>query len=256
MSRSTVNDDESRSLLVDIGNSNLKWAWLQQGQLSPFESCAYGVNGVAALAYRSWSHAAKPCRVIVANVAGQQIADELQHWVLSEWGIESEFIVAPAQGLGVTNAYGQPEQLGVDRWLALIAARKLTKDHVCVVDCGTAITIDVLAPDGQHLGGLILPGLTMMRQTILDQTQIPFFEASASTGLLAQDTAAAIAAGSLHAAAALVERVMLHMTEPEGITPKLMLTGKDAVRIKEVLTSDAAIEPELVMQGLALVAVN
>jgi len=256
MNEKIDNGDSSRMLLVDIGNSNLKWAWLQNGQISPLESNAYRANGGAAQTCHSWSHAARPYRVIVANVAGQKIADELQQWVITEWGITLEFITATAQEMGVINAYSEPEQLGVDRWLALIAARNQTKDPVCVVDCGTAITIDVLAADGQHQGGLILPGLSMMHQAILDQTQISCIEVSDATNLLAQDTAAGIAAGSLHAAAALIERVVSRMDTPKGITPKLILTGKDGMRLQKVLNLDATITPELVMHGLMLVAAD
>ena len=252
MTLNTHNNDAL--LLVDIGNSNLKWTWLENGQMSRLESRGYQADGVAAQAYHAWSHVSKPVRVIVANVAGKQVADQLQQWVVTEWGIEPEFVVATSEELGVKNAYREPGLLGVDRWLALIAAREQTQSSACVMDCGTAITIDVLSSEGQHQGGLILPGLSMMRQAMLDRTQIPRIGESDSIDLLAQDTAGAIAAGSLHAAAALVERVMLDLAASEGSRPRLILTGKDASRLNEVLKIDAMLEPELVMHGLALVA--
>ncbi len=239
-----------RILLVDVGNTNLKWVWLQSGEMSSLERVSYRTDGVAALAYRCWSHAEEPEKVVVANVAGQQVEDELQQWITSEWNIEMEVVMASTQQWGVKNAYACPEQLGVDRWLALIAAHNNNRCPVCVVDCGTAITIDTLTEDGQHQGGLILPGLAMMRQVMLDRTQISRIGASENTHLLAQDTAGAIAAGSLHAAAALVERVALQMRP----LPKIILTGGDAPRLKTVMKLEAEIDPELVMRGLAQVA--
>lgn len=246
----------SAILLVDIGNTNLKWAWLEGDQMSAVEHGAYRPDGVVVLAGYSWSHAERPNRVVVANVAGQQVADELRHWTTKTWGVEPEFVVAAAHELGIKNAYANPEQLGVDRWLALIAARNMTQEAACVVDCGTAITIDFVDADGCHQGGLILPGLAMMRDAMLDRTQIPHVGISESTDLLAKNTESAIAAGSLHAAAALVERVMMEKTKSAGALLALIITGKDAPRLKPVLNLDAAIVPKLVMHGLALVAQN
>ena len=241
-----------RTLLIDIGNTNLKWSWLQSGERSPLEQAGYQADGVAAQASHYWSHAERPGQVVVANVAGQQVEDELQRWVDSEWGITIELVTASAQQFGVRNGYTCPEQLGVDRWLALLAAHvdKGRSGSVCIVDCGTAITIDMLAEDGQHQGGLILPGLSMMRQVMLDRTQIPRIDLSDHIDLLAEDTASAIAAGSLHAAAALVERVAQQMSPP----PKILLTGGDAARLYTAMKLKAEIDPELVMRGLALVA--
>jgi len=239
-----------RILLIDIGNTNLKWAWVQNGEMSPLERVSYHADGLTAQAYHCWSHAEKPEKIVVANVAGQQVEDELQQWVTSEWSVHMEVVTASVQQLGVRNAYACPEQLGVDRWLAMIAAHNSNSCPVCVVDCGTAITIDALSADGRHQGGLILPGLAMMRQVMLDRTQIPRIGASENSDLLAGDTAGAIAAGSLHAAAALVERVAQQMSSP----PKILLTGSDAPRLDAVLNLEAEIDPELLMRGLALVA--
>lgn len=239
-----------RILLIDVGNTNLKWSWLQSGEVLPLERVSYTADGVIAQAYHCWSHAEKPEKIVVANVAGRQVEDELRHWFSSEWGIEMEIVTAMPQQFGVKNGYASPEQLGVDRWLALIAAHKQSSGPTCVVDCGTAITIDVLTADGQHQGGLILPGLAMMRQAVLDRTQIPHVTASENSDLLAGDTAGAIAAGSLHAAAALVERVAQQMSS----SPKILLTGSDAPQLKAVMNLRAKIDPQLVMRGLALVA--
>ncbi len=239
-----------RTLLIDIGNTNLKWSWLQNGEMSPLERVGYKTDGVTAQANHCWSHTEKPEKIVVANVAGQQVEDELRHWFSSEWSIEIEIVTAVPQQLGVKNGYACPEQLGIDRWLALIAAHQQGSGSICVVDCGTAMTIDVLAADGQHQGGLILPGLTMMRQILLNQTQIPHVAVSENSDLLAGDTATAIAAGSLHAAAALVERVAQQMSS----SPKILLTGSDAPRLNAAMNLKAKIDPQLVMRGLALVA--
>ncbi len=241
-----------RTLLIDIGNTNLKWSWLEDGVRSPLERTGYRVEGVTAQAYRCWSHAERPDRVLLANVAGRQVESELQQWMSSEWGLEIEVLTARPRQLGVKNGYACPEQLGVDRWMALIAAHadRGRRGATCIVDCGSAITLDLLAEDGCHQGGMILPGLAMMRRMMQEQTQIPPVEPSEHTALLAGDTAGAIAAGSLHAAAALVERVGQWATP----SPAILLTGGDAPRLRAVMKREAEIDPELVMRGLARVA--
>ena len=90
-----------RILLVDIGNTNLKWAWLKDGEMSTLERSGYHANGITAQAYCCWSHADKPEKVVVANVAGQRVEDELQQWVTNEWRVDMEVVTATARQLGV-----------------------------------------------------------------------------------------------------------------------------------------------------------
>src|SRR5690606_2659551 len=87
---------------------------------------------------------------------------------MEAWSVPIEAVSARPEGFGVINAYAAPERLGADRWLALIAARRIEPGAVCVVDCGTAITIDVMHADGVHLGGLIMPGLGFTRRMLVE----------------------------------------------------------------------------------------
>jgi type III pantothenate kinase len=151
-------------------------------------------------------------------------------------------------GFGVRNAYRQPEKLGVDRWLALVAARQ-DLQPVCVVDCGTAITLDLLDGEGQHLGGLICPGLTLMKQALSDGTQALAFDGREFALKPADFTEAAIDSGTLFAAIGLVEAVLAR--QPEGF--KIILTGGDALRIAGGLKLRHQVDDALVLRGLALI---
>ena len=143
------------NLLVDLGNSRIKWAyagpqrWEVGGETIPAE-------GFSALLDRLWGQAAAPERVVVSSVHGPQRERLLHDWLARRWALEPQFIRAQAQQLGVTNRYRDPAALGADRWAVLIAARQASLAAQCVVDCGTAVTIDALSADGEFLGGVIL----------------------------------------------------------------------------------------------------
>jgi type III pantothenate kinase len=152
------------------------------------------------------------------------------------------------QAFNVTNGYSQPEKLGVDRWLALIAVRKKTNTPVCIVDCGTAITVDVLDMDGRHRGGLICAGLTLMKTALAFNTaDLPLADSPHHIGL-AIETEAAIYNGTLFAACGLIERVMQDLPE----NTMLFLTGGDATIIAAQLTQPLTLETDLVLQGLTV----
>lgn len=245
---------DANTLLVDIGNTNLKWAWLCEAGPSYVGVMSHRSEGIVTAMQRAWIALERPGRVLVANVAGEQAAQELNRWTLAQWGLEAEIVVPQASMLGVTNGYREPERLGVDRWLALIAMRQREIGPVCVVDCGTAITIDAMDAKGDHRGGFILPGFAMMREALLEKTQIPQVPHSDFRGMLAENTQDAINAGGVHAVAALVERVVAEMGQRDGLSPRVILAGSDAPSLIGVLNLDFEIDQDLVMRGLAYVA--
>jgi len=155
------------------------------------------------------------------------------------------------QACGVVNAYPESDRLGVDRWLCLIAVHRQTRAPACIVDCGSAITIDGLDAHGQHLGGLILPGFEMMRAAILRNTQIQAATTGGPPELLARDTESAVAAGGLFACAGLVELVVRRIARQCGRVPEVVLTGGDGGKLPSILEMEARYEPDLVLQGLA-----
>jgi type III pantothenate kinase len=163
-----------------------------------------------------------------------------------KWGRVPVFARSSAAHAGVISGYGQDAaRLGVDRWLALIALREQQAD-VCVVDCGTAITVDVLQADGRHLGGYILPGLSMMADSLLRETRrVRFDPASIVEGVeLGRNTGEAVRHGALAAVVALIERVVSERNL------RLVLTGGDAARVSAGLSCPHVLEAELLLHGL------
>jgi type III pantothenate kinase len=204
----------------------------------------------------AWQNLPQPGAVWVSNVAGSELAEALEQWLQQTWGLLPQYATSSEAWGEVRNAYEEPGRLGVDRWLALLAAYEISKQAVCIIDCGTAITVDVMASSGQHLGGLIVPGLGMMRDALYAGTEgvhesVP---ASSAGSLLACDTAGAVEGGSLYAVVAFIDRVCTDMEKELDEPMTCLLTGGDATDILPLLNVEVEHEPLLVLQGLALIA--
>ncbi len=237
------------NLLIDIGNSRLKWALHENTDLREGQPVSYDPNITKQL-FSRWQNISQPGCVAIANVNDSLILNQVQIVVSQLWpGIKIFKPQSLAEGYGVRNGYQTPEKLGVDRWLALVAARNYYPFSVCIVDCGTAITIDLLNQDGRHLGGLITPGLSLMKKALAQGTaELEFFDHE-YPAKLADNTEAAIYTGALFSIAGLIEHVML---KKPGF--QLILTGGDAKKIARQLTIEAMVKSDLVLSGLALVS--
>lgn len=237
------------NLLVDSGNTRLKWAVLQKGKL---------VSGHALLNHQlnrnklveSWQMQTPPERLAIASVSSTPLVELVLAVAVELWpGIEIIPVKSEAHAFGVHNAYQQPEKLGVDRWLALVAVRNHYQQPACIVDCGTAITVDLIDADGRHQGGLISPGLALMRKSLAKGTAaLPFHETNYVAGP-ANFTEAAIYSGTLSAAVGLIEHVLTK--QPNAI--QLVLTGGDAGIIAAQLDVKPIVDTDLVLRGLGVV---
>lgn len=247
-------------LLIDIGNNRIKWAALTRGNLRPGGHTArpQDPGGFAACAAQLWEGLKKPKGIVISNVAGPAYADAVAAWLLERWQAQARFVIAERAAFGVTNAYTVPERLGPDRWAALIAARHRCEESACIVDAGTAVTIDVLAADGSHQGGLIIPGLHMMRRALLEHTQdiLPATIAPShgDITLLARDTRDGVDGGTLYTLVAVIDRVVADVGVELGNKPSRLLTGGDAPALLPLLAGEYRHVPELVLEGLAIIA--
>lgn len=248
-----MQSNQDRVLLVDIGNTNLKWCWSDQLP-DAIRGVAHGGASAAELADRQWGHLDRPGRVLIANVASPEWLQQLVDWMVRRWGIRPELAVSGRKSCGVTNAYEIPERLGVDRWLALVAAHHEGQSPACIVDCGTAVTLDVIDRQGLHQGGLILPGPRLMKAALLRGTRIPEAQDERPEEMLGQDTRSAIGLAPLLAIAGMVEKVMREHPWDDAATPNLILTGADAGLLASRLGIPAVIQPDLVLRGLLLAA--
>ncbi|MCU0971357.1 MAG: type III pantothenate kinase [Gammaproteobacteria bacterium] len=172
----------------------------------------------------------------------------------SLWGIECELVRAVPSAFGLSNGYRDPASLGVDRWLAMLAAWHARREACCVADCGSAVTIDAIDAGGRHLGGLIIPGMRLMHDALRRGTAIPETTPAADESFFGRDTAGAVASGIAQAIAGAIERAVAAASAVGRQRPRLVVTGGDGPAIAEALNAACEIRPALVLEGLALVA--
>ncbi len=247
----------SSALLIDIGNTRIKWARFEDGVLQPQSASPHADWSAGTFVETVLQRGNRSDRVLVSNVAGPRMADVVRTPVAQTWQMEAEFVASTPIAGGVRNAYPQAAKLGVDRWLAIIGAHALERDAVCVVSVGTAMTIDGVAADGRHLGGVIVPGPDLMVTSLLKNTSDIAQRAqqgAAGDGLFADNTLGAIRQGADHALAALIERAVGVMRRTLNETPKLLVTGGASDRVEKAIGLPYRAVPDLVLQGLAVLA--
>ena len=241
-------------LLADAGNSRIKWAIWDAGDFRQRGQASHGEEGWTALVERQWCDLPRPVRVVIVSVAGHDARASVTKWINRHWGIEAEFVVSTAAACGIRNSYVEPERMGADRWVAMIAARALTNQACYVVDCGTAVTIDALAADGQHLGGVIIPGMRLMREALYRETrQIP--PEMGEARLFGQSTRDCVWGGAVYAIAAAIDGITARMSAAYGSGLRL-LTGGDAETVLPCLQGEYRWEPDLIFTGLRVIALG
>ncbi|MBL0028812.1 MAG: type III pantothenate kinase [Rhodanobacteraceae bacterium] len=236
-------------LLFDLGNTRMKIACRD----------ATGVRALDALAWDApdflaqW-HAlelAAPERIAIANVTRSHRLDALRALLGVRFPtVPIRIAQTEAQCGRLHIAYAQPEKLGVDRFLALLAASQSTQLQL-LVGVGTAMTIDALAADGQHLGGSIVPGLRLMREAMTRAAPNVDWHAGAYCTDFASDTASALESGIWCALAGSVERSVLRLAMRAESAPQIILHGGDAPMLAAQLGTPARRDALLVMRGLA-----
>ncbi|MDP1732829.1 MAG: type III pantothenate kinase [Sulfuritalea sp.] len=227
-------------LCLDAGNSRLKYGlfdgntWRTQGALGH-----EAVDDLAA------GLPATPQRIVACNVAGDAIRRRIET-LAGKFDLPLDWLASSAAACGVTNGYDNPQQLGSDRWAALIAARALHAGPSVVVMSGTATTIDALDANGFFRGGLILPGLSLMRATLARNTaDLP--HATGHYRAQPTNTDDAIVSGAIDATLGAIER--LHATL--GADALCLLSGGAAAELAPHMNRPCRPVDNLVLEGLA-----
>jgi type III pantothenate kinase len=252
-------------MVIDIGNTRTKWAEVvDDGRLSEFGMTPNVTMAESALKNRL----AQAEKVIVANVAGEAIAQQLI--ALMPHHLTPYFITATKEACDVMNGYQYPDALGIDRWAAAIAAWHQYKQPTIVVCAGTAITIDSISMNtslmttllksasnkkGLYLGGSIMPGLHLMHDALVNQTAKLFNASAGAIKTFPTNTEDAIQSGCMHAVIGAIVLASKQLEKHCAFLPKLVITGGDAVKIAHAVKlhlKRVAVEDDLVLQGLVL----
>lgn len=243
------------NLYVDIGNSRIKWATDKAGLIQGLTALAYTTNELPALLVDNWGSMDRPDRVLVANVAGKNVADILVKACADIWSSAPCFIRVQEESCGVINGYDDISQLGVDRWLSIIAAWSGCHGDVCVVGCGTAVTVDLISADGRHLGGYIVPGTFLMQRVLTQGTQGIEIDPHPSAGIApGRSTRACAGNGTTLAVVALIDRAVSDFRKRVSKNVECIITGGGAANILPLLGADFKYEPDLVLRGISIMS--
>lgn len=243
-------------LLVDIGNSFAKF-----GESDRTGNMIVGLrvstrDPQSRMEIKSYLHNLrldqKPERVVVSSVGDDSLLRYLSDVVTEILGVPCHQVMSSATGYGLTNCYKLPSTLGADRWCALVGANRIYNGACCVLDAGSAVTIDMMASDGRFRGGIILPGWQAWLDALHHNADLLITttdfkaEAGCSTG-------AAVSSGFVNAVIGAFERLFQQFTVNEKDKPMIFLTGGDAEIIAKFVNFPYRHEPELVLHGLATI---
>jgi type III pantothenate kinase len=238
-------DPSGMMLLLDVGNSRVKWAVYDGKKLRTPQAREHRGSPGPLL-----EHLELPLTdaVWVANVMGPDHEGPIADAIDAQCGARAQFARTRRDWSGLRVAYAEPERLGVDRWLAMAAVWIEEEKPFCVVNAGTALTFDEVRRAGRHAGGLIAPGLTTALNAVRASTRFAHAEPGAFTEGLGTDTEACVRQGALYACAGLVE-----FAAREVLGAKV-LTGGDAETLRPHLGRGWTVRPHLVLEGLVAYA--
>ncbi|MDE0743655.1 MAG: type III pantothenate kinase [Woeseiaceae bacterium] len=251
----------AKILLLDIGNTYIKWGLLEKSKLN-------NLNSMRNTNFLSMEHddlkevfPTDIGRVIVSSVAAEDIDRKLSELIESYYDCSIEFACSELSAHGVKSGYKNATQLGVDRWVAMIAARAHFSGDVTVIDLGTAVTIDTIDKNGKHIGGQIFPGLQLMLNSLNQRTDRISLSlhnnnhTNTKNKFWGDKTDDAIVFGACNAICGAIERAIRSLQE-SGYSPTIILTGGDASTLKSLMDKDYIHRPNLVLEGLVVIANN
>jgi type III pantothenate kinase len=266
-----IKSDMQNILEIDIGNSLCKWrvrqlqaseAYSSRGnvllrgsqstqELLAAASCADFSAAEIAAVYKQMFKCIAEChfeKVVVCSVAANRLNQHLSNVVEKIWAIEPWFFVASAQCEGVINSYRDPSKMGADRWLASIAAKHLYEDRtVCVADCGTAINVEFVSDKGVHEGGYIIPGVKLMQQSLLANTEHVRCMLGEEKIEKGKDTQSTVLNGSLFTVVALLEKLQREVAQKNGLI--IITGGSSDLFIDRVKGENVIFNRDLVLDG-------
>ena len=237
-------------LLIDIGNTRLKWALWNGRRLQAGAAIEHGGQPARALGAID---VAAPQSLWISNVTGAPHEAALVRAAQRLWKLQPHFARSEPRCLGLKNSYREPARLGIDRWLVLLAAWQRYGSAVCVADAGTALTVDCADAQGRHLGGFIAPGLLTAQKATLGATRFATRKLGARyDGGLGRDTEACVRQGAFLGCLGAIDRA----SRAAGPRARKLITGGDAVLLLPQLDRGWEHRPLLVLEGLLALALS
>jgi len=242
-------------LLVDIGNSRVKWRHFS-GSVSKTSQALENQQWKQALECNNWTVVdgnKQPIHHIIYSCVGNDELVAVIEKFATEASISTQRIQTTAVWNDLVNSYSDPSQMGVDRWLAMIAAWNRCQSACLIIDCGTAITVDAIDNDGQHLGGHIVAGLALQKSTLLTQTAKINAEQLHNNNHFefGRNTSDAVNFGCLRLVLDYLDNSWLRFLN-NNVQAKLFITGGDGEKVSELLDYKNNFHQDLVLEGIRL----
>lgn len=238
-------------LEMDFGNSRIKWR-LRDGQNVISRSAVAREKGLAEIKSAIQDNIKRVNAVWVASVLDENAKAWINFWVRKNLGVTPVYAISKTEVAGVINGYDDPGRLGVDRWLAMIAAFNRCRTACIVISSGTALTVDLIDRGGRHLGGYIVPGWNTSMAALNQNTQlINIMELKASKLEPGTYTQSAVVHGLSACYVGLIQNAITQLTAQTGTSDHtIMATGGEASRLLDFFP-DIQLHEELILDGLA-----
>lgn len=239
-------------LLIDVGNTGIKWALvsMQEGEIALMQSVRHEKRWKEVfheIALSVGNEAVS--EIIAASVMTEADSYQLSACVESQFSLPLNFYRTEKKFHEFTNSYQEYARLGVDRWLAILEAWHRHGASV-VIDCGSALTVDVASSRGEHLGGYIVPGLRMLVKALSSETSRVKVELSKEADIkLANSTERAVNNGCIKMCADFINQTLDDIKAEHGVCT-IYLTGGDAQVLSQFVCADVLIDHTLVLSGL------
>lgn len=250
-------------LVIDIGNTRLKWGLYEHGEpgAALLDHGAVVLEDIDGLWQQTWrTLSPKPTGMLGCVVAGEAIKRRVEEQLLRGWGLAPRWLSASERAGGVVNGYEHPQRLGSDRWAAIIGARQRALQMapsdpppVLAVMVGTAVTVDAVDGAGRFLGGLILPGFGLMYRALESGTaglKVPTGEVHD----FPTNTSDALMSGGTDAIAGAIERTLRRLQVKTGRQPVLIMSGGASPRLSHLDELPAQVVENLIFEGLLTLA--
>lgn len=235
-------------LAIDAGNTRIKWG-LHDG--TRWRARAWVATAQAGRLKATFARLPRPHAIVISNVAGSSLRDKLRKTLPAEPA--PQWLKSAREEAGIRSSYAAPAQLGCDRWAALIGAHRLFGGAAVVVNAGTALTVDALTADGVFAGGMIAPGVQLMRHALADNTaglklrpgRFSYFPDS---------TGDAIMSGAINASCGAIERMARFLEDAGQGAPLCVISGGGAALLAPHLNLEVKLVDNLVLEGLLTIA--
>jgi type III pantothenate kinase len=250
-----------KKILIDLGNTCLKWAIKTEQGISNSHSIYYQHQDFQILLEQAWG-LLEIDQVVLASVAEESLNTMIIEFARLKWNIETAVLKTGLEACGLRNHYATPLLLGVDRWAAAVAAWIQYQSPLCLVSCGTALTSDIIDEAGCLVGGTISPGLSFMCQSLSQRAaQLKSFDQNFfkmgetySPVLEAKDTLSAMQNGALLMSIAFLNQTVETLWQKYGTAMRFIIRGGDAIFLLPHLKSSFLYQEDLVLQGIDLLS--